>query len=256
MKHIFIIVFCLTSLLLSSQSQSDGQSFDYDVKKIYPYLSITKDEVQAAKTIWDLNPRFKTEWISEYVKVEIKTTEAGQSKTSTNADQMLTDEQKTALLHNDPTQKVEVVLHYRPKNNLAHNPVRQEAFSLQYLPTKDAEYPGGKSALIAYLEKEVFQMIADSSYTGYELSTVKFVIGDDGSVSDVKISWQGKEKKVDRALYEAICNLQRWSPAVHSDGSRTSQQYALVVGNLESCAMNTEQFRRKGIWLEGGEEDQ
>ncbi len=104
MTRISIFLFALLALPFVCSSQ-DSLSFDmeYSVQRIHPSFSISKDELNTARTLSDLNKHFPASWIKEYVSVEIVTSHKGKVRKALSKNGTLTYEQKENIKTADVT---------------------------------------------------------------------------------------------------------------------------------------------------------
>ena len=95
MKINFIAWFLLLLVLpLTGYSQElPTDELHFEVNRIYPPLSFTKEELNEAKTLVDLNPYFKPSWIREYVSVEIEAFHQGRTRKKVNNTASLSKDQ-------------------------------------------------------------------------------------------------------------------------------------------------------------------
>jgi len=52
-----------------SQDNSDFE-LSYEVNRVYPYISISKEQLKDAKTLMDLHSRYEASWVRKYISVE------------------------------------------------------------------------------------------------------------------------------------------------------------------------------------------
>ena len=83
------------------------------------------------------------------------------------------------------------------------------------------------------------QPFCDGSHRGTDFTPVKFTIDEEGNVSDAHVFWDFKDDSIDSLLLEAVCNMPNWKPAKYANGTQTSQEFVLTVGNRENCIIHT-----------------
>jgi len=244
------LFFLLLSLSGNSQANSDYE-LKCEVNRVLPYISITKQELSEAQTLIDLNPRFKSEWIQKYISVEISATGNGKPMKATSRNDLLTKKQKVLMNSADRNTDISVKIQYLPENTLKQNEVKEMTFSFILDPKTEAQYVGGEQELKRYLKKNIIDELAAGSIKKYDLAAVNFTVDEKGNVVDIRIfdtSMYGtKPAKTDEILMKAICNMPRWKPATYSDGTKVKQDFALTVGDHESCVVNILNIRRLPI---------
>lgn len=195
-----------------------------------PYPVITLDTLLEASRLQDLYARYPSSWIASYRSVEISAICDGKIKKASGSDDRLTKEQ-LALLHcADADSRVELTIDYIPKNNLQDNPPRKENFLLRAMPIAEAKYPGGMAALKAYLRENILNKIDDPSLSGVHLAAVKFVVNEEGQVTDAHIYKSSQVDVIDTHMLEAICKLPKWKPAEDANGRKISQEFEFRMG--------------------------
>lgn len=238
---LFIICFFLPSI---SAQEDPANELNYEVNRVYPYISITKEKLLDAQTLMDLNPHFQASWIKEYFSVEITANLQGVPEQEVGKNEMLTPEQKELILRADAGTDIAVNVRYLPNNNLRHNDPKELPFSFSIEPEVEATYPGGQQFLKKYLKENAVDKIPDGTFKEYELAAVKFTIDEKGAVVDVHLFWPSKDEAVDELLLTAVRSMPLWEPAACSDGTKVKQEFVFTAGNMESCVVPLLNIRR------------
>jgi len=225
-------------LLNYSQDQEDFE-MSYEVNKIFPAVSISSDNLLLAKEIKDLNKHFKKSWIKKYLYVEVKTQEKGVQKSARAKSDQLSEEQKELMNAADLGSEIVVSVNYIPNNSLKHNDPKVFDFSFSVDPKNDAQFLGGQEALKKYLAKNIQEKIATDKFKQYGLAVVKFTVNSDGQIINPHLFWESSDEENNVILLASICNMPKWLPAEHANSYKVDQDFALIVGDKESCAINT-----------------
>jgi len=189
-------------------------------------------------TLTDLNKRYPTSWVKAYISVEISAFKNGiPIKVSGNSD-VLNQDQKELLLLADRSSDIDVSVTYLPDNSLKDETPKQYDFKVTVLPDKNADYAEGAAQLIQYLHENSIVNIEAGSFTGYDLTAIKFTITEQGSITDIQIALPSKDKKIDEMLVTAISKMPTWKPAEFSNGLKVNQDFILTVGNMDNCMVN------------------
>lgn len=246
------ILFALVGLLFIASFSSHAQvglsnEVPFRVDKIYPSISMTKNELGAAKTISDINPFYKSSWIKEFKTIETTAWNNGVEKKVITYDNNLSPEQKELINLADVKSEIAVVINYIPDNTLKNNGVKVIDFVLTIEPELDAIYTDGQAALEKYLKENAIDKIPAGAIDGYRIAAIKFIIDEEGQIIDPEIAWSSENSAVDTLLYETICNMPNWQPASYADGTKVKQEFALSIGNEESCAMYVLNTRKKRL---------
>lgn len=252
MKTIRTITTLSCFLVLTSfgfAQETVSSELQFEVNKIYPYISISKQELKEAQTISDFNNEvndlhlsYKTEWIKEFISVDISTTIDGQIHNSTSKDEVLTPKQKAMMLRTDSGASITIHVKYIPNNDLKTNEAKELSFTCSIDPKFDAKYPTGQEQLKKYLKEKAINKIPANSYQGYEMSAIKFTIDEEGKVVNVHnfgAQYQASHKEaIDQLLLEAISNMPCWEPAQYADETTIAQEFVLTVGNMKNCVIH------------------
>ncbi|MBK7871749.1 MAG: energy transducer TonB [Saprospiraceae bacterium] len=220
----------------SSQNSSVNE-LQYEVNRIYPYISITKEKLKEAHTLIDLNKDYKSSWIRAYISVEILTSYKGKIRKAVSKNATLSQEQKDMIHTADAGTDISVKVQYLPENTLKYNDIKEMDFTLTVNPDNEAIYPGGQQELKQYLKETAIDNIPEGSFKGYELAAVKFTIDEEGQIMDAHLFWSSKNEKIDKLLLETIRNMPNWKPAAYANGRKVKQEFVFTVGNMESCVI-------------------
>lgn len=235
------LIFLLAGIFLGDQISAqdlEPREIEYEVYKIFPPISISKQNLIVADSLVDLNKNFNSSWIKEFINVEISTSHNGELRKSVSKNDVLTKEQRENINSADPLSKIVVKVDYIPQNNLKINDPKVIHFSVSVNPDRDAYYEGGDEKLKDYFKKNVVDKLPDDVFNRYQLAAVKFTIDNVGHVSDVHVFWSSEDNKVDQLMVESVCNMTGWTPAQYSNGLKVKQEYAFMLGDMESCVIN------------------
>lgn len=228
---------------LSAAQDSIMDELKYEVNIVYPYISITKEKLNEAHTLIDLNANYKSSWVKKYLSVEVLTCYQGKERKAVSKNNTLSQEQKNNIKMADMGTDVSVRVQYMPDNTLTHNNIKEMNFSFSVTPENEAKYIGGQQQLKKYLKDSAIDKIPNGSFKGYDLAAIKFTINEDGKVIDAHIFQpmlrsSSKDKKTDELLLETISNMPSWKPAEYVNGLKTKQTFVLTVGNMENCLVH------------------
>ncbi len=221
-------------------ASQDNSTFElrYEVNRIYPPLSLTKEKLNEACTIADINKYYKPSWVKEYISVEVLAYCEGKIRSAVSKNDTFNQAQKDIMNSSDTGTNISVNVQYIPNNTLKYNDAKEIAFSFIIEPEKQAAYSGEKAQLERYLEENVADKIADTVFNIYNLTAVKFSIDEAGQIMDVHIFESSKNKETDELLLEAIHNMPNWTPAEYANGMNVKQEFVLTAGDHRSCVIN------------------
>lgn len=244
---IVLLLAVLTLPQLGSSQQSITTELDYNVHRVYPYLSLTKEQLKEAKTIMDLNVKYKPSWVRTYHSVEVLASHNGTIKSAISKDETLSQEQKDLMNMADAGTDITVKVHYLPENTLTHNEDKMMDFTFAVSPEKEAKYPKGQAQMMQYLQENAINQIPADLFTGYKLAALKFTVTEEGEITNAHVFESSRDEKVDALLLETIRKMPCWIPAEYANGHKVKQEFALAVGNMKSCVINLLNIRADGL---------
>ncbi len=232
------LVLAFAFLNLNYSQEEIEQEFSFEINRIHPPISKTKEDLAQANRLLDLNSKYKSSWIREYISIDISAIVQGEEKIVQGKNDFLNPEQKDILTQADVGTEIRVNVHYIPENNLKHNDPKELDFKVFIDPKNEAEYIGGQEALEKYLQEQAIKKIPEGIFENYDLAAVTFTIDEEGQVINPKLFWSSNDKKIDALLIETIQNMPCWKPAQYSNGTTVKQEFAFMVGNPKSCVRN------------------
>jgi len=245
LSKLYVLILILFALPQMGSSQDDLDfELTYEVNRIYPYISITNGQLKEARTLIDLNTHYKSSWISEYISVELLSSYKGKTKSAVSKNDTLSEEQRKFLSMVDVGTEISVKVKYMPENTLTHNDAKEINFTVAIDPEMDAEYQGGKQELQQYLRENVIDKISQADFDKYNLSAIKFAIGEEGEIVDTRVFESTNDDNIDELLLEAICNMPNWKPAEYYNGVKVKQEFVFTIGDMQSCILGLLNIRR------------
>lgn len=244
-KNFVILILLLLASPHPGSSQADlNEELSYGVHINYPPGSISREKLQEARTLIDLNKFYRSSWVREYISVELLTSRKGRVEKAMSKNDTLTQEQKEILNRADPGAGISVRINYMPDNTLTHNDPKEINFTFTVDPENEAKYPGGQQQLKKYLKGNLIDKVSDAGFKKYQLAAVKFTIDEEGLVTNPHVFWTSEDKKTDELLLVTICNMPCWKPAEYANGIKVKQEFVLTVGDMESCVVNLLNIRQ------------
>lgn len=235
-KNQFLLIVLLSiGCANTSFAQND---LKFEINKVQPFISIQENKLDKINTLSDLDKRYPTSWVKEYVSVEISAYKNGTQTKASGISGVLNQAQKELIRLADRSSDITVSVMYLPENSLENNTVKQYDFKVAIMPDKNAIYGEGAEQLNQYLQKNCIANIETGSFTGYDLTAVKFTVTEQGQISDIQVVLPSKEPKTDEMLVTAISKMPNWKPAEFSNGLKVKQSYVLTIGNMENCMVN------------------
>jgi len=234
-NQILLIVLLSIGCAFNSFAQND---LKFEINKVLPFISVQENKLAKINTLTDLDKRYPTSWVKEYISVEISVYKNGTEIKALGNSEVLNQEQKELIRLADRNSDIAVSVKYLPENTLKNNTVKQYDFKVAIMPEKNAIYSEGAEQLIQYLQKNCMVNIEAGSFTGYDLTAIKFTITEQGYITDIQVSMPSKDTKIDKMLVTAISKMPKWKPAEFSNGLKIKQSFVLTIGNMDNCMVN------------------
>ena len=234
-NQILLIVLLSIGCAFNSFAQND---LKFEINKVLPFISIQENKLDKINTLTDLDKRYPTSWVREYISVEISAYKNGTQTKASGISDVLNQEQKELIRLADRSSDIAVSVMYLPENSLKNNTVKQHDFKVTIMPDKNAIYSEGAEQLIQYLQKNSIVNIEAGSFTGYDLTAIKFTITEQGHITDIQVAMPSEDTKIDEMLVAAISKMPSWKPAEFSNGLKVKQNFVLTIGNMENCMVN------------------
>lgn len=234
-NQILLIMLLSIGCAFNSFAQND---LKFEINKVLPSISIQENKLDKINTLTDLDKRYPTSWVREYISVEISAYKNGTQTKASGISEVLNQEQKELIRLADRSSDIAVSVMYLPENSLKNNTVKQYDFKVTIMPDKNAIYDEGAEQLTQYLQENSIVNIEAGSFTGYDLTAIKFTITEQGHISDIQVAMPSKDTKIDEMLVAAISKMPSWKPAEFSNGLKVKQNFVLTIGNMENCMVN------------------
>ena len=219
-----------------------AQELSFQVNRVDPYISVSENQLIEAQTLKDLNEKYPSSWVSQYISVEVGVSHKGKTRKATNKTDRLSQAQKDLLKMADTGTDIVINVFYLPKNTLKNNEPKKMNFTVAVNPDKDAQFPDGLEQLNKYLKENAIDNIPDDSFKNYDLMAIQFTVDEDGQIGNPhvfeSVYQTYQNEKVEKILLAAVQEMPRWEPAEFENGTKVKQDFVLVVGNQESCLVN------------------
>ncbi len=234
-NQILFLVLLSIGHAFNSVAQND---LKFEINKVLPFISIQENKLPEINTLQDLDKRYPASWVKEYFSVEISAFKNGTKLKALGNNDVLTQEQKELIQTADRNRDIAISITYLPNNSLKNNTAKQYDFDVTVMPVKNASYAEGAEQLTQYLRNNCIVNIDAGSFTGYDLTAIKFTVTEQGYIKDIKVAMPSKDAKVDEMLVAAISKMPTWKPAEFSNGLKIKQDFVLTIGNIENCMVN------------------
>jgi hypothetical protein len=227
-----------TSSFFASGQTCVTDALHFEVNKIYPPNSISKEKLKEVKTLIDLNPNYDASWVKKYISVEIAAQKKGKLIRVSGENDVLNKEQKELISMSDVGTDISANVKYLPENKLRDNDIKEINFTFSIDPETNAQFPGGEKAMLAYIKEKAVDKFPKECFTDYNLAVVKFEVDKTGQISNAQVFWASNDESVDALLLKTVKDMPNWIPAEYADGTKVKQEYVVTVGNHKNCSIN------------------
>lgn len=234
-NQVLLLVLFSIGHVFNSFAQND---LKFEINKVLPFVSIEENKLAEINTLQDLDKRYPASWVKEYISVEVSAFKKGTQTKASGTSDVLTQAQKELIQSADRNRDIAVNITYLPNNSLKNNTAKQYDFEVTVMPVRNATYAEGAEQLIQYLQSNGIGKIEVGSFTGYDLTAIKFTITEQGDIRDIKVVLPSKDAKIDEMMIAAISKMPKWKPAEFSNGLKVKQDFVLTIGNMDNCMVN------------------
>jgi len=198
--------------------------------------SITKEKLNDAMTMSDINPGYPSSWISNYKSAEISVSHKGQMTKAEGTNEKLSAEQRSILNAADVGSVVILDVKYKKQNWVTGIvDVDTMMYSVRVVPEVEAEYVGGYDQMTKYFKEKVFNAMSESADKQPKSTTVVFTVDKKGRTIDAQLEMPSGDKELDGLLLKAIKKMPKWKPAEDGNGMKVKQEFEFIIGNQVGC---------------------
>jgi TonB family protein len=220
---------------LSTYLRGTPTQIFYDLDSRF-LLTVTKDQLRAAKTIHDIVPEHLGQEGVSYSSVSIRTVErkGGTEIVASGTDQVLDAEQRKFLWSLDYSDSFVIHAWSRPNNGAAVT-TSDNHFTphVTIVPEHEAVNSLGKEAMIAHVQNgtSAFAYLVDAQTL--RSGKVHFTVDKAGMVSDVRLSESSGYPALDARVLELLNTLPgTWSAASNAAGEAVEQEFVFSFGTV------------------------
>ena len=208
-------------------------AYDVDTRFI---LTVTKEKLHAAKTIYDIVPAHPKQGILSYSSVSIRIIEdEKQSDIVEIGDRPELTAAQVALLRSlDYSSNFVIRVDIRGQNGEAGQaPWTYATPHVTIVPEKQAVNSGGKEAMIAHVKKGTsgFGYMVDAKTL--RSGKITFTVTQAGTLSDVRLTSSSGYRDLDERVMELVNTLPgSWEPATNAAGEKVEQEFVFSFGTV------------------------
>ena len=226
MIRTFIVLFCF-QICVASNAQDVFYTFiDREL------LTVTQDDLEHANKLEDIHRRYPSKWIESYNSTQVGVVGETSHLLEKGKNGLLTESQKLVLQKAEVGDRVKLVVNYKPKNNLNHNPDRQMDFEYLVVPSHAAHFDDGQGNLDEYLNQHLFSNLDKTQKDSLAFGQLTFFVAEDGSIEQVTIKQSTNDPTIDQILVDALCKMPKWRPARNIRQEVVRQKIEFYVSNI------------------------
>jgi hypothetical protein len=200
--------------------------------------TISKSDLNNAKTIADLVPKKATESIESYhySRVSLLDDHIETDRRAYAENEVLTPAQINLLQSVGDSDNIYVRSDFIEKDAFSGTLQNKHlTYFVSVVPDQQAEYQEGHNSLIEYLKKNSEEEIKVITKDGLRAGKVQFTVTKDGMIDKVKLTSTSGYSSVDERLVEIIENIPgSWTPGSNKKGENVDQEFVFFFG-LMGC---------------------
>ena len=231
--------------IFSNSNETSSQNSFYDLgKKKYTnfyydvgprfYYTISKEQLQEAKTLYDFLPRSETGQVIEYKSVKlILLKDDKQTAIAESGENAELTAPQIAFLKNLNYSSSFLVKAYISRKLFIDGEIENTTITphLTVIPAKQAEYIPGKMALLEYFKNHNKEHTFNLDEKLLRPAKLYFTINIAGKITAIKLDGSCGFEKIDTVMLELLKNLPgKWLPAENAAGQNVEQELVISYG--------------------------
>jgi hypothetical protein len=196
--------------------------------------NITKEDLHKATSVLDIVPKEARGWWKvNFQTVTVAVLQDGDEISIMGDKKILNAAQVKLLQATDYS--TNFYINARTTEDPETGRIEDYVYYFTIIPEKEAEYTGGRDALIAYLKENSKEKTAIIKSDQLQPARVSFTVTKEGTIVNVKLDSTSGYPSVDETLVELITNLpEKWDAATNSKGEKVDQELVFFFG-VEGC---------------------
>ncbi len=207
-----------------------SRNLNYEVKGSY-IRSVKKGKLYDARYLNEISPGYPVNWIKNYVSTEIQVTSNGKKVTAKGNNAMLSPGQKNIITTADLGTDILIDVKYKYKNSATN--ITEDGrvyFSVTIIPEVEAQFPGGHTQLMKYLEVNAMKKIAEETPAEFQEGSLNFTVNEDGNIENVQMKKSTGNTDIDDFLIQTFYKMPKWKAAENSAGKKVKQDFEFNFG--------------------------
>ena len=194
--------------------------------------TISKKELQNAKSITDIFPKKATNGISDFQNTKIVLLPENKNNTEYGKGEILNPDQLALISLAEYSTNFYLRADYTRKTLNNFQVERNHIiYYMSVIPEKPAEYQNGHSSLINYLKQNSVEETLISSKNDLKPGKIRFTVTQQGEISDVILESTSGHQVIDQTMLNLISKAPgKWNPATNEDGKAVEQDLTFFFG--------------------------
>ena len=217
-----------------------SSTIDKQPKVILNYLvrgannrTITKSKINKVKTLEDIIEHFPSNWISEYISVEIERATQNIKLKEIGKNIKLTPKQQELFNNTKIGDDLIIKVLYKSNGSLEKEAqVKEINVTMTVVPEVEAKFKAGNEKLTQYFEENSKSEILNWKFSPMQNAAASFIINEKGEAENVKITKTTGIITVDRAIIELLYKMPKWNPAKNNKGELVQQEFEFSIGEV------------------------
>ncbi len=199
--------------------------------------TITKEELDGAKSIIDIFAKDRTDTKESYKNVRVTVLNDVEEVTEImGTNEILTAEQIELLQSTDYASNIRITAICKQRNPETKELEDDSLVCYKSIvPAKAAEFSNGYDELIKYLKKNSKKETKIIKEDKLKPGKVNFIVTKEGTISNVNLEYTSGYPSVDEVLVKLVKAIPgKWNPATNAKGEKVDQKLVFFFG-LEGC---------------------
>lgn len=233
----------ITAAVLAFTLNAFSQNLHFNIHKTKAH-TIKKETVNTANSMGDIIPFYPSNWVSDYVSVELVYIKDGVSKTFTGKNETLTPEQKSVLKTAAIGDDIAINIKYKTKNAVnGKNELSTMHYETQITPDVEAQFETKTNAkhdesdgrTAQYVKENIINKIPEAAKKEIKETLIRFTVNEEGVVTSTKVYRSCGNKSIDDLVLNAISKMPKWIPAKDANGNHVKQNFEFTFGVPQGC---------------------
>lgn len=233
----------ITAAVLAFGLSAFAQNLHFNIHKTKAH-SIKKETVNNATKMSDLIPHYPSDWVSDYVSVELVYIKDGASSTFSGKNETLTAEQKNILKSAVIGDDIAINIKYKTKNavngkeevsTMHYETAITPDIEAQFETKTNAKHDESDGRTAQYVKENIVNKIPEASKKEIKETLIRFTINEEGLVTSPKVYRSCGNKNIDALVLDAISKMPKWQPAKDANGKHVKQNFEFAFGQPQGC---------------------